>query len=109
MKRIESDFSVLSAGPPPRIAPEKWTFTLKIGPKIITSNASARAVHRARGSRVVTAALLIEVAEIVALPDLRSDVSEDRVRDRDVEEEVGQHQVPDVIFAAKPPADDGRC
>lgn len=40
-------------------------------------------------SRVVTAALLSEVAEVVALPDLRSEVPEDRVRNRDVEEEVG--------------------
>jgi len=45
--------------------------------------------HRARLSRVVTAALLSEVAEVVALPDLRSEVPEDRVRDRNVEEEVG--------------------
>ena len=29
------------------------------------------------------------VAEVVALPDLRSEVPEDRVRNRDVEEEVG--------------------
>src|ERR1700748_2104593 len=34
---------------------------------------------------------------MVALPDLRSRVSEDRVRNRDVEEEVGQHQVPDAV------------
>src|SRR4030095_6754838 len=46
----------------------------------------------ARLSRIVTAALLSEVAEIVTLPDLRSKVPEDRVRNRDVEEEVGQHQ-----------------
>src|SRR5215470_10726416 len=59
-------------------------------------------------SRVVAAALLSEVAEIVALPDLRSKVPEDRVRNRDVEEEVGQYQVPDVVFAAEPPAHDGR-
>ena len=45
--------------------------------------------HRARLSRVVTAALLSEVAEVVTLPDLRSEVPEDRVRDRNVEEEVG--------------------
>jgi len=50
-----------------------------------------RAAHRARPSRVVTAALLSEVAEVVTLPDLRSEVPEDRVRNRDVEEEVGQH------------------
>jgi|SRR6516164_1399884 hypothetical protein len=48
-----------------------------------------RAVRRARVSRVVTAALLSEVAEVVALPDLRSEVPEDRVRNRNVEEEVG--------------------
>src|SRR3954469_14412407 len=59
-------------------------------------------------SRVVTAALLSEVAEVVTLPDLRSKVAEDRVRNRDVEEEVGQHQVPDVIFAAEPPTHDRR-
>src|SRR5262250_1273841 len=70
--------------------------------------ASARAAHRARLSRVVTAALLSEVAEIVALPDLRSEVPKDRVRNRDVEEEVGQHQVPDVVVAAEPPAHDRR-
>ena len=51
--------------------------------------ASAGTVRRARLSRVVTAALLSEVAEVVALPDLRSEVPEDRVRDRNVEEEVG--------------------
>ena len=45
--------------------------------------------HRARLSRVVTATLLSEVAEVVALPDCRSEVPEDRVRNRDVEEEVG--------------------
>jgi hypothetical protein len=42
--------------------------------------ASARAAHRARPSRVVTPALLSEVAKVVALPDLRSEVPEDRVR-----------------------------
>jgi hypothetical protein len=46
----------------PRIAPEKWAVTLKIGPKIVTSKASVRPVHRARLSRVVTATLLSEVA-----------------------------------------------
>src|SRR5260370_10477643 len=64
--------------------------------------------HRARLSRVVTAALLSEVAEVVTLPDLRSKAPEDRVRDRDVEEEVGQNQVPDVVVAAAPPAHDVR-
>src|SRR5215467_10566849 len=83
----------------PRIAPEKWAFTLKIGPNIITSKASVRPVHRARLSRVVTAALLSEVALIVAFPDLRSKVPEDPARNRDVEEEVRQHQVPDVVVA----------
>jgi hypothetical protein len=38
---------------------------------------------------ISAAALLSEVTEIVALPDLRFEVPEDRVRDRDVEEEVG--------------------
>ena len=38
---------------------------------------------------------------IVALPDLRSEVPEDRVRNRDVEEEVRQQQVPDVVVAAE--------
>jgi hypothetical protein len=47
--------------------------------------------HRTCLSRVVTAALLSEVAEVVTLPDLRSKVPEDRVRNRDMEEEVGQH------------------
>jgi hypothetical protein len=46
-------------------------------------------VHRARLSRVVAAALLSEVAEIVALPDLRSEVPEDRVRNRDVKKKSG--------------------
>jgi hypothetical protein len=46
------------------------------------------AAHRARLSRVVAAALLSEVAEVVTLSDLRSKVPEDRVRNRDVEEEV---------------------
>jgi hypothetical protein len=63
--------------------------------------ASTRAVHRARLSRVVTAILLSEVAEVVALPDRRSEVPEDRVRNRDVEEEVGQHQVPDLVFSMR--------
>jgi hypothetical protein len=40
----------------------KVAFTLKIGPNIITSKASVRPVHRARLSRVATAALLSEVA-----------------------------------------------
>ena len=51
--------------------------------------AHGRAQAIARLSRVVTAALLSEVAEIVALPDLRPEASEDRVRDRDVKEKVG--------------------
>ena len=63
------------------------------------SKASVRPVHRARLSRVVTAALLSEVALIVAFPDLRSKVPEDPARNRDVEEEVRQHQVPDVVVA----------
>ena len=54
-----------------------------------------------RSSRVVAAALLSEVAEVVTLPDRRSKVPEDRVRNRDVEEEVGQHQVPDVVFSMR--------
>src|SRR5499427_10138986 len=69
---------------------------------------SLKPAHYARLSRVVTAALLSEVAEVVALPDLRSKVPEDRVRNRDVEEEVRQHQVPDVVIAAEPPAHDRR-
>src|SRR5215468_5276424 len=71
--------------------------------------ATARESHRDRPSRVVTAALLSEVAKVVTLPDLRSEMPEDRVRNRDVEEEVGQNQVPDVVLAAKPPAHDRRC
>src|SRR5689334_5806686 len=71
--------------------------------------ASTHAAHRASLSRVVTTTLLSEVTEVVALPDRRSEMPEDRVRNRDVEEEVGQHQVPDVVFAAKPPAHDRRC
>jgi hypothetical protein len=67
---------------------------------MVRSDVPGRAAHRARLSRVVTAALLSEVAEVGTLPDLRSEVPEDRVRNRDVEEEVGQHQVPDVVFAA---------
>jgi hypothetical protein len=70
--------------------------------------ASVRAAHRARLSGVVTAALLSEVAEVVALPDLRSEVPEDRVSNRDVEEEVGQNQVTDVVVAAIPPTHDRR-
>src|SRR6516225_8316098 len=68
----------------------------------VISLASCRAPCRL--SRVVATTLLSEVAEIVALPDLRSEVPEDRVRNRDVEEEVGQYQVPDVVVAAEPPA-----
>jgi DMSO/TMAO reductase YedYZ molybdopterin-dependent catalytic subunit len=32
-QHLVDDFPVLSAGPTPRIAHEKWTFTLKVGPK----------------------------------------------------------------------------
>ncbi len=32
-QHVVEDFPVLSAGPTPRIAPENWTFTLKVGPK----------------------------------------------------------------------------
>jgi len=32
-QHLVEDFPVLSAGPTPRIYPEKWSFTLKIGPK----------------------------------------------------------------------------
>jgi|SRR5690606_30662991 len=32
-QHLVEDFPVLSAGPTPRISPEKWSFTLKIGPK----------------------------------------------------------------------------
>ena len=32
-QHLVDDFPVLSAGPTPRIGAEKWTFTLKIGPK----------------------------------------------------------------------------
>jgi hypothetical protein len=45
-----------------------------------TETAAGLGPHRARLSRVVTAALLSEVAEVVALPDLRAEVPEDRVR-----------------------------
>ena len=69
---------------------------------------SGHAAHRDRLSRIVTAALLSEVAQVVTLPNLRSEVPEDRVRNRDVEEEVGQNQVPDIVVAAKPPAHDRR-
>src|SRR5258708_13619371 len=53
-------------------------------------------------------ALLSEVAEVVALPDLCSEVPQDPVCNRDVEEEVGQHQVPNGVVAAEPPAHDRR-
>jgi len=32
-QHLVEDFPVLSAGPTPRISPEKWSFTVKIGPK----------------------------------------------------------------------------
>src|SRR4051794_17928236 len=48
----------------------------------------AHVVRRARVSGIVTAALLSEIAEVVPFPDLRSEVPEDRVSHRDVEEEV---------------------
>ncbi|WEX10585.1 sulfite oxidase-like oxidoreductase [Chelativorans sp. AA-79] len=32
-QHLVQDFPVLSAGPTPRITPEKWSFTLKIGPR----------------------------------------------------------------------------
>jgi DMSO/TMAO reductase YedYZ molybdopterin-dependent catalytic subunit len=34
-QHVVSDFPVLSAGPTPRIAPEDWSFTLKVGPRPI--------------------------------------------------------------------------
>jgi DMSO/TMAO reductase YedYZ molybdopterin-dependent catalytic subunit len=34
-QHLVKDFPVLSAGPTPRIAREKWSFTLKVGPKPI--------------------------------------------------------------------------
>jgi DMSO/TMAO reductase YedYZ molybdopterin-dependent catalytic subunit len=36
-QHLVDDFPVLSAGPTPRIAQEKWTFTLKVGPKPVKS------------------------------------------------------------------------
>jgi DMSO/TMAO reductase YedYZ molybdopterin-dependent catalytic subunit len=36
-QHLVEDFPVLSAGPTPRIAHEKWTFTLKVGPKPVKS------------------------------------------------------------------------
>jgi DMSO/TMAO reductase YedYZ molybdopterin-dependent catalytic subunit len=36
-QHLVDDFPVLSAGPTPRIAHEKWTFTLKVGPKPVKS------------------------------------------------------------------------
>ncbi|HTW83371.1 MAG TPA: sulfite oxidase-like oxidoreductase [Candidatus Sulfotelmatobacter sp.] len=32
-QHLVDDFPVLSAGPTPRVAPEQWSFTLKVGPK----------------------------------------------------------------------------
>lgn len=34
-QHLVEDFPVLSAGPTPRIGPEKWSFTLKVGPRPI--------------------------------------------------------------------------
>ena len=36
-QHLVDDFPVLSAGPTPRVAPEDWRFTLKIGPRPIKS------------------------------------------------------------------------
>jgi DMSO/TMAO reductase YedYZ molybdopterin-dependent catalytic subunit len=36
-QHLVDDFPVLSAGPTPKIAHEKWTFTLKVGPKPVKS------------------------------------------------------------------------
>jgi DMSO/TMAO reductase YedYZ molybdopterin-dependent catalytic subunit len=36
-QHLVDDFPVLSAGPTPRIAHEKWAFTLKVGPKPVKS------------------------------------------------------------------------
>ena len=36
-QHLVTDFPVLSAGPTPRVATEKWRFTLKIGPKPVRS------------------------------------------------------------------------
>ena len=36
-QHLVDDFPVLSAGPTPRVAHEKWTFTLKVGPKPVKS------------------------------------------------------------------------
>ena len=36
-QHLVDDFPVLSAGPTPRIAADKWNFTLKIGPKPVKS------------------------------------------------------------------------
>ena len=35
-QHIASDFPVLSAGPTPRISTEDWTFTVKVGPRVVT-------------------------------------------------------------------------
>jgi DMSO/TMAO reductase YedYZ molybdopterin-dependent catalytic subunit len=35
-QHVVTDFPVLSAGPTPRISVEEWTFTLKVGPRIVT-------------------------------------------------------------------------
>ena len=34
-QHVVTDFPVLSAGPTPRISTEDWTFTLKVGPRIV--------------------------------------------------------------------------
>ena len=36
-QHLVTDFPVLSAGPTPRVATEKWRFTLKVGPKPVRS------------------------------------------------------------------------
>jgi DMSO/TMAO reductase YedYZ molybdopterin-dependent catalytic subunit len=35
-QHVVMDFPVLSAGPTPRIPTERWTFTLKIGPRVVS-------------------------------------------------------------------------
>ena len=34
-QHLVTDFPVLSAGPTPRITPEHWTFTMKVGPRTV--------------------------------------------------------------------------
>jgi DMSO/TMAO reductase YedYZ molybdopterin-dependent catalytic subunit len=36
-QHVVEDFPVLSAGPTPKISPDQWSFTLKIGPKPVMS------------------------------------------------------------------------